>query len=87
MLDQYTATNNAALETLVNDHGVELHRLPDEVLQELRRITEQVFIEQAEQDAMFAKVWQSYKTFQAKAAAWHKVSEQTYYKVREETAE
>ena len=86
MLDQYTATNNAALQALVNDHGVELRRLPDEVLQELRRITEQVFIEQAEQDAMFAKVWESYKSFQAKAAAWHKVSEQTYYKVREETA-
>ncbi|WP_049723936.1 TRAP transporter substrate-binding protein [Gilvimarinus polysaccharolyticus] len=86
MLDQYTATNNAALEALVNEHGVQLRRLPDEVLLELRRITEQVFIEQAKQDAMFAKVWESYKTFQAKAGAWHKVSEQTYYNVREHTA-
>jgi len=86
MLDLYTATNNAALETLVNDHGVQLRRLPDDVLNKLRRITEQVFIEQAAQDPVFNKVWQSYKTFQAKADAWHKVSEQVYYQVREETA-
>lgn len=86
MLDHYTATNNTALETLVNQHGVELRRLPDEVLTKLRRITEQVFIEQAEQNAMFAKVWESYKSFQSKADAWHKISEQTYYQIREETA-
>ncbi|MDO3381444.1 TRAP transporter substrate-binding protein [Gilvimarinus algae] len=83
MLDQYTATNNAALKTLVEQHGVQLRRLPDEVLNELRTMTEQVFIEQAEQNAMFARVWESYKAFKAKAGQWHKVSEEAYYQVRE----
>ncbi|WP_051083976.1 TRAP transporter substrate-binding protein [Gilvimarinus chinensis] len=82
MLDQYTATNNAALNTLVNQHGVQLRRLPDEVLHELHAMTEQVFIEQAEQNDMFAKVWQSYKDFKQKSADWHKVSEESYYEIR-----
>ncbi|UTF58879.1 TRAP transporter substrate-binding protein [Gilvimarinus sp. DA14] len=83
MLDQYTATNNAALNTLVNEHGVQLRRLPDEVLHELHAMTEQVFIEQAQQNDMFAKVWQSYKDFKQKSGDWHKVSEEAYYQVRE----
>ena len=37
MLDEYTARNNSALEQLVNDHGVKLRRLPDEVLAELQK--------------------------------------------------
>ena len=32
MLDEYTARNNQALETLVNDHDVQLRKLPDDVL-------------------------------------------------------
>ncbi|HEY7883425.1 MAG TPA: TRAP transporter substrate-binding protein, partial [Cellvibrionaceae bacterium] len=53
MLDQYTATNNAALKTLVEQHDVQLRRLPDEVLEALWQITQQVFAEQAEKDALF----------------------------------
>src|SRR5690606_10978417 len=60
MLDQYTATNNAALKTLTEEHGVQLRRLPDEVLEALWQISQQVFAEQAEQDVMFARVYDSY---------------------------
>jgi TRAP-type mannitol/chloroaromatic compound transport system substrate-binding protein len=35
MLDEYTARNNTALEELVNVHGVEVRKLPDEVIQGL----------------------------------------------------
>ena len=32
MLDEFTARNNAALRELVDEHGVQLRRLPDDVL-------------------------------------------------------
>ncbi|MBU2886323.1 TRAP transporter substrate-binding protein [Gilvimarinus agarilyticus] len=86
MLDHYTATNNAALQSLINNHGIELKRFPDEVLQELRQMTEEVFQEQAAADPMFAKVYQSYQDFLTKAGQWHKVSEETFYQVRRNTA-
>ena len=86
MLDQYTATNNAALRTLTEEHGVLLRRLPDEVLQHLWSITREVYTEQAENDDLFARVYESYTDFLRKANNWHRVSEQTYYKVREETS-
>ncbi|MGB1270655.1 MAG: TRAP transporter substrate-binding protein, partial [Endozoicomonas sp.] len=37
MLDEYTARNNAALKTLVSEHGVQIKRLPDDVLLELKK--------------------------------------------------
>lgn len=87
MLDQYTATNNAALKTLVEEHDVQLRKLPNEVLAELKQMTEQVFIEQAEQNEMFARVWESYRDFQSKAGEWHEVSEETYYQARRNAAD
>lgn len=86
MLDEYTATNNAALQNLIEEHGVELRRFPDDVLQELRRMTEEVFAEQAASDPMFARVYQSYKTFLASAGQWHQVSEEVFYQIRRNTA-
>ncbi|MDO3388688.1 TRAP transporter substrate-binding protein [Gilvimarinus sp. SDUM040013] len=86
MLDQYTATNNTALQNLRNNHGVQLKRFPDEVLVELRQMTETVFQEQAAADPMFAKVYDSYKNFLRKAGEWHKVSEETFYQVRRDTS-
>lgn len=85
LLDQYTATNNAALQQLTEQHGVRLMRFPDEVLTQMRQITEEVFAEQAAADPMFAKVYHSYKDFLEKVSQWHRISEETFYKVRRDT--
>ncbi len=83
MLDDYTARNNAALKELVNTHGVELRQLPDDVLAELNRVTDQVLDEIAESDPMFKKVYASQKAFKAEAMQYHKISEEAYYRARE----
>ena len=83
MLDDYTARNNAALNELINTHGVELRQLPDDVLAELNRVTDQVLEELAESDPMFKKVYASQKAFKAEAMQYHKISEEAYYRARE----
>jgi TRAP-type mannitol/chloroaromatic compound transport system substrate-binding protein len=83
MLDDYTARNNAALDELVNTHGVELRQLPDDVLAELNRVTQQVLQEIAAEDAGFKKVYESQKAFKEQAINYHKISEQAYYRARE----
>ena len=83
MLDEYTARNNAALETLRTKHGVEAKLLPQDVMQALKNASDVVVAEQIAADPMFAKVMASYQKFQQQVSAYHQISEVEYYKNRE----
>ncbi|MBR9909934.1 MAG: ABC transporter substrate-binding protein [Gammaproteobacteria bacterium] len=83
MLDEYTGRNNAALQELIERHGVDVRPLPKSVLQGLKKIADQVYLEEAERNPDFKRVLQSYKAFQKSVSAYHKVSEQPYYEMRE----
>ena len=48
--------NNRALTELVEVHGVELRKIPDDVLIELRRISKEVMEEFIEDDEMAEKI-------------------------------
>lgn len=82
MLDEFTAHNNAALKELVEQDGVQLRRLPDDVLARLREISGEVLEEQAAADPMSRKVYDSFKAFRAGVGKWHSVSEQAYINAR-----
>lgn len=82
MLDEYTARNNAALVSLVEEHGVQLRRLPDDVLIELHRISDQVLAELVAKDPLAQRVYESQKAFQKQATDYHEISEEAYYQAR-----
>lgn len=82
MLDEYTARNNAALEELVNEHGVQLRRMPPEVFQHLKTISFELYDEISAQDEEFANVWQSYRRFLEGVENYHSISEEAYYEER-----
>ncbi|MFC3114618.1 TRAP transporter substrate-binding protein [Cellvibrio fontiphilus] len=84
MFDSYTANNSRALKELVDKQGVQIRKLPDEVLQHFYKITQQVYVEQAAKDPQFKKVYESYKAFMEDAGDYQKISEQAYYEVREQ---
>ena len=82
MLDEYTARNNQALVELVNVHGVEVRKLPDEVILGLRALSAEV-IEELTADNEFAKrVAASVRAFKQQATAYHGISEEAYYQAR-----
>jgi TRAP-type mannitol/chloroaromatic compound transport system substrate-binding protein len=83
MLDEYTARNNAALQSLVNEHGVQLRRLPDDVLLALWRGTQVALQNLAASDPMAAKVYESYRTFYRGVRNYHHISEQAYINARD----
>ena len=83
MLDEYTARNNAAMETLVNEHSVQFRKLPDDVLKVLRDSSEAYLKEQAAADPMFAKVYANWSKFRKDVSAYHKISEQAYINTRD----
>jgi TRAP-type mannitol/chloroaromatic compound transport system substrate-binding protein len=82
MLAEYTARNNDALETLMSEHGVDVRRLPEPVLVELRGLADQVVGEIAEADPFAARVFESFAAFRQKVIAWHDVSDRSYLNVR-----
>lgn len=82
MLAEYTARNQQALDVLVREHGVELRRLPDDVMAALKRAAEQVLEETAASDPFARKVYDSLRAYKAQTQAWHAVSEEAYYAAR-----
>lgn len=83
MLDEYTARNNAALRQLIDEHGVKLRRLPDDVLAALWRGSQEVMQKLVEGDPMAAKVHASYQRFYDGVRDYHHISEQAYINARD----
>jgi len=84
MLDEYTARNNEALISLVETHGVQLRKLPDEVITELRSISAEMLEELADDSDISRRIAESVKAFQRQATAYHTISEEAYYQARKE---
>ena len=82
MLAEYTNRNNQALHDLVTKHNVDLRKFPDDVLKQLRTISDEVVSELAAKDPMSKKVFESFKAFRAQAKEWHNVSERAYLNAR-----
>jgi TRAP-type mannitol/chloroaromatic compound transport system substrate-binding protein len=84
MLAEYTARNPAALQTLLNEHGVDLRRFPDDVLAKLRQLSNEVVAEIADKNAFSQKTFASYQKFLTQAKAWSAISELTYMQARDQ---
>ncbi len=82
MLAEYTARNNAALNTLVNEHNVQLRAFPDDVLIKLRTISDEVVAELAEKDETAKRIYASFKTYRAQVNDWHEISEKAFLRAR-----
>lgn len=82
MLDEYTARNNEALVSLVETHGVQLRKLPDEVINELRGISADMLEELANDSDIARRIADSVQSFQQQATTYHTISEEAYYDAR-----
>ena len=84
MLAEYTARNNAALTELVEVHGVDVRRLPDDVIAELKRISLQATDELVdESDPLQKRIYDSYVKFRDNVIAYHEISERAYINTRD----
>ena len=81
-LDEYLAKNNQALTELVEVHGVELRRLPDDVIEEFREISNKILDDLAKEDETIAKVYESYLNFKNNVSAYHEISEDAFVESR-----
>ena len=82
MLVEYSARNNQALQTLVNEHQVDLRPLPDDVLARLKQLSDEVVAEVAKKDELSQRVYESFRTFRDQVTAWDNISERAYLNAR-----
>jgi len=83
MLAEFTARNATALKTLVEENGVQLRRLPDDVIARLREVSAEVLAETGTADPQTQKIYESYTAFAIAAREYHALSEQAYLEVRD----
>ncbi|UCE76214.1 MAG: TRAP transporter substrate-binding protein [Gammaproteobacteria bacterium] len=82
MYAEYIARNNQALQTLVEEHQVEVRKLPDPVLARLRDLSAQVVEEIAAKDALSKRVYESFQRFRQQATQWSNISQRAYLNAR-----
>ena len=89
VLDEFTARNAVALKAMVEEHGVEVRRLPDDVLQRFAELSKDVVEEAAADDELAGRILTSYQNFLAEVRDYHAISEQAYINARDavETAQ
>jgi TRAP-type mannitol/chloroaromatic compound transport system substrate-binding protein len=83
MLADYSARNQQALSVLVEQHNVQLKKIPDEILKELKRISNEVVQESIKADPKGQQVYASYHKFMNEIRKWTALSEQSYLHARD----
>lgn len=78
MLAEFTARNNQALMTLVNDHHVQLKRFSDPVLSRLGSVAKEVVEDLASKNPQAKAVYQSFESFRTNAIPWTKIGEEGF---------
>jgi TRAP-type mannitol/chloroaromatic compound transport system substrate-binding protein len=78
----FTFHNVEAYESMLREHGVDVRRFPDAVVDKLAEVTRAVLDDLAAGDAMSGKVSVSYLAFLAKARAYAPAAEQGFLAMR-----
>jgi TRAP-type mannitol/chloroaromatic compound transport system substrate-binding protein len=81
MLDDYNAKNMEALEQL-REQGVEIRRLPDEVLARLKEVAAQAVEDSAAADPVAGKVWAQQKAYLRRLYEYAELNEKDIYNIR-----
>lgn len=83
MLAEFNANNARALDTLVNEHDVQLKRFSDDILKELGRISAEVVAETANHDDLTRRIYESYKAARTQSMRWGAIAEQGFMNARQ----
>lgn len=80
---EFNAGNAVALDTLVEEHGVNLKRFPDDVLKRIVEISEEVLAEVGKHDDISSRVYQSFKKARNGGIRWGAVGERAFEQARD----
>jgi TRAP-type mannitol/chloroaromatic compound transport system substrate-binding protein len=79
---EFAAKNLAALQTLINDHGVQLRRFDDSILRAQSKAAAEVLAEIASRDPLTGRIHESFTAFRNSMMQWSDLSERAYLNAR-----
>lgn len=79
---EFNANNTQALNTLMTEHGVQLHQFSDDLYKAFGAAAKDVLSTAAASDPLSQKVYDSFIDFRKKALAWSNLAEQSYMNKR-----
>ncbi len=82
MTAEFFARNAEYLEQLEQDETVDIRAFPDEVMAQLRELTDELIAELVARDERAAKIYQSFSEYKKQAERWSSISEQAYLNIR-----
>jgi TRAP-type mannitol/chloroaromatic compound transport system substrate-binding protein len=83
MSDEFTARNSLALKELEEKHGVQPRKFPDDLLVQLRDISQDVIDELGQISPMSQRIHASYREFEANVRKFHEIAEEAYSDARD----
>ncbi|XWN34554.1 MAG: TRAP transporter substrate-binding protein [Devosia sp.] len=85
MYAEFIAKNGTALTTLVNQHGVQLKKFPDEIFDAFAKTSEEVIAKVGDHDDLGKRVLESFRAGRKDFGGWTSISEQAYTDERTRT--
>ncbi len=82
-LAEFNANNQAALDTLVNQHGVQLREFSDDIYRRAGEAARDVLAKSGQGDELTKKIYESYSAFRRTVIQWSRISDQGYMNKRE----
>nr|WP_321524604.1 TRAP transporter substrate-binding protein [uncultured Cohaesibacter sp.] len=75
---EYNAHNGAALDQLVNKHGVVLRKFPDDVFVAIGKVCEEVVAEFGAEDDLSKRIYESYLAARKNVGDWMRITERPF---------
>ena len=82
MLAEFDARNGVALKTLIEEHGVQLHPFPDDVLAAFGKASQHLMGEFETADDITRRIYGTFKRFRDDVLPWSKIADQGYMNMR-----
>lgn len=82
MFSEYNAKNSDSLDTLINEHGVQLRRQSDDILRAIGVASDEVLAEVGATDDISSRIYANFMDFRKKAMGWTSLSETAYTAAR-----
>ncbi|MEQ8964598.1 MAG: TRAP transporter substrate-binding protein [Azospirillaceae bacterium] len=84
MLSEFNARNGESLNSLINEHGVELRQFSDEIYAAFGQYSEEVLAEAGASDEITGRVYESFVDFRSKVSEWTSLADLAYVNKRNE---
>ena len=82
MLSEFFANNGAALDTLINEHGVQLREFPEEVFNAIGKTSDEV-VRASVTDDIGKRILESYLKARKNIGGWTRISDSAYTNARD----